>query len=76
VPFDLNDPTERSNLKWLKDEEKRRGEKDPIKIVILGDPSVGKTCLLIRYVAGKFPDSSIPNVLTPYWRISSWREEG
>mmetsp|Transcript_8481 Transcript_8481/g.25521 ORF Transcript_8481/g.25521 Transcript_8481/m.25521 type:complete len:224 (+) Transcript_8481:287-958(+) len=32
----------------------------PLKVVLLGDGAVGKTCLLTRYAKGEFNDSYIP----------------
>ena len=34
----------------------------PIKLIVLGAHSVGKTCLLIRYCCNEFPTEYIPNV--------------
>ena len=35
---------------------------ESIKIVIVGDEEVGKTCLLIRHVKNAFPDVYVPTV--------------
>ena len=37
-----------------KTKEKEKGEKKMYKIITLGDSGVGKTCILRRFVTGKF----------------------
>jgi GTPase SAR1 family protein len=36
--------------------------KKPFKVTVIGDPTVGKTCLLVTYVEKTFPDFYVPTV--------------
>lgn len=41
-------------------------EQDPIKCVVVGDGTVGKTCLLIVYGNGEFPKKYVPTIFDSY----------
>ena len=38
----------------------------PIKMVVIGDPAVGKTSLITCYIQDQFPEEHVPTVLDCY----------
>lgn len=51
-----------SNCLKMSQEAQQRESKLPIKVVIVGDGSVGKTCLAQTFVHNAFPDDYTPTV--------------
>ena len=48
----------------------------PLKLVVIGDGSVGKTCLLSVYVNGSFPTEYVPTIFENYsFKITSNKTE-
>ena len=45
---------------------KRPGYDHLLKLIIIGDSSVGKTCILLRFSEDNFPTTHMPTIGKPY----------